>query len=73
MCLLRGECDIGMASRGVKDGEAAALAPIGDLRDPANERVLGLDGIAVVVNRRNPLTRLKLSQVADIFSGKVSS
>jgi phosphate transport system substrate-binding protein len=35
----------------------------------ASERVVALDGVAVIVHKNNPITRLTLQQVADIFSG----
>jgi len=67
-------CDIGMASRQIKADEAKScgIAGLGDMYSPASEHVLGLDGIAVIVNHANPLNALTKSQIADIFSGKVS-
>jgi len=68
------KCDIGMASRQIKADEAKScgVAGLGDMYSPASEHVLGLDGIAVIVNHANPLNALTKSQIADIFSGKVS-
>jgi len=68
------KCDIGMASRQIKADEAKScgVAGLGDMYSPASEHVLGLDGIAVIVNHTNPLNALTKSQIADIFSGKVS-
>ena len=40
-----GTYDIGMASRELKDEEAAQLTP----------QVIALDGIAVIVNKENPI------------------
>jgi len=37
------------------------------------EITICLDGIAIVVNPENPVTSLKLSQVRDIFSGKLKN
>ena len=70
--LLNKTADIGMASRRINDNETAQLAPIGQMRSPGSEIVLGLDGIAIVVNRSNPVTTLTKKQIADIFSGRVS-
>ena len=69
-----GKCDIGMASRQITSDEAqqCALAGLGDLFSPACEIALGLDGIAVFVNKNNPISALTKQQIADIFSGKVS-
>jgi phosphate transport system substrate-binding protein len=67
-----GALDIGMASRKVKPEEVQALAALGDMTAPSNEHVLGLDGIAIIVNRANPIESLTQDQVAAIFSGVVS-
>ena len=59
---MEGMCDIGMASRELKDSElAAGLVPT----------VIAMDGIAVVVNHENPVTGLEGAQVKDIFTGVV--
>jgi phosphate transport system substrate-binding protein len=65
------KCDVGMASRRIKEAELAKLASIGNLASAASERVIALDGIAIVVNPVNPVSRLTTSQIADIFSGKI--
>lgn len=62
-----------MASRKIKPGEIATLAALGDMTSPASEHVLGLDGIAVIVNQANPATSLTKDQLARIFSGAVTS
>jgi phosphate transport system substrate-binding protein len=72
--LAKGACDIGMSSRRIKPEEAQELAGkgLGDLRSPAGEHVLALDGLAVVVHPNNPLRQLDLSQLSAIFKGDVS-
>ena len=71
--LKAGSCDIGMASRAVKDDEWKALQPVlGDLRSNASEHVLALDGIAIIVHPSNSIKSLSLSQLADIFSGTIT-
>ena len=69
--LAKASVDIGMASRGIKPDEVRSLSSLGDMRSPACEHVIGLDGISVIVNSANPLTQLGLSQVADLFSGRI--
>lgn len=55
-----GTCDIGMASRELKDSETSeGLTPT----------VIALDGIAVIVNNDSPVTNLTSQQVKDIFTG----
>ena len=54
-----GTYDIGMASRELKDEEAAQLTP----------QVIALDGIAVIVNKENPITELTSEDVLNIYTG----
>ena len=39
------------------------------MTSPASEHILGLDGIAVIVNQANPVTSLTKDQLGKIFSG----
>lgn len=65
--------DLGMASRRIKPEEISQLTPLdGDLSSPSSEHVLGLDGVAVVVNPANPLQNLTIEQVGRLFSGAVT-
>ncbi|MBV8756215.1 MAG: substrate-binding domain-containing protein [Deltaproteobacteria bacterium] len=66
-------CDVGMASRAINDGEVAKLASLGNLRSPATEHVIALDGIAVIVNPNNPLRALDRATLHDIFTGKTAA
>ena len=54
-----GTCDIGMASRELKDNEKAELTDV----------TIALDGIAVIVNKDNPISNLNKDQVKEIFTG----
>ena len=58
-----GSCDIGLASRALKDEEKA-----GGL----TETIVALDGIAVIVNAENSVTDLTLEQIAQIYTGEVT-
>ena len=58
-----GICDIGMASRDLKDSEKEA---------GLNGQTIAMDGIAVIVNQNNDLTTLLLAQVKSIFTGEVT-
>jgi len=71
--LASGQADIGMASRKIKPEEVAQLASQGDMTSPACEHILGLDGIAVIVNRGNPVRALAKDQIAQIFSGAIEN
>lgn len=68
-----GKCDIGLSSRGIKPDETRNLSTIGDMTSPANEHVLALDGIAIIINKDNPVQSLTKEQVAKIFSGEITS
>lgn len=57
---LEGVCDIGMASRELKEEETAK---------GAQGQVIAMDGIAVVVNNENPVDDLSSEQVKDIYVG----
>jgi glucose/mannose transport system substrate-binding protein len=72
--LAAGNCDIGMSSRQISRDEAkqCATAGLGDMYSSACENVLGLDGIAVVVHRNNPVNTLTKQQLEDIFGGKTT-
>lgn len=59
-----GTCDIGMASRELKDTELAA---------GLTNTVIANDGIAVIVNKENPITNLTKDQVMNIYTGNVTA
>jgi phosphate transport system substrate-binding protein len=58
-----GTCDIGMASRALKESEKAK---------GLNEVTIAMDGIAVVVNKANPATGLTKAQVESVFTGNIT-
>lgn len=57
-----GSCDIGLASRNLKESETGLTAT-----------KLALDGIAVIVNEGNGVKDLTVEQIADIFTGKIKN
>lgn len=58
-----GTCDIGMASRALKESELAQLNPTS----------IAIDGIAVIVNPRNTVSGLTSEQVKAIFTGEATA
>lgn len=68
-------CDVGMASRQIKDKERKALMEVGlgDMSTAATEFPIALDGVAVVMNRSNPIQALTVAQIAEIFAGKITN
>ena len=68
--LVNGTVDIVNASRAmtadeIKQAEANGITPV--------EFVVSRDAIAVVVNPENPVRRLTLQQISDIYSGKINN
>lgn len=60
---IEGTCDIGMASRDLKDTEKGKLRKI----------VIAQDGIAVIANPSNPTENVSKDTVKDIFTGKITN
>lgn len=58
-----GKCDIGNSSRKLKDEEAEKL----------DATVVGLDGIALVVNPANKLEDVSLEDLAKVYSGEITN
>ncbi len=59
-----GRCDIGLASRALKEEEK---------EEGLTETVLAYDGIAIVINPENPIEDLTLEQIAAIYTGEISN
>ena len=68
--LISGTCDVAMSSRNIKEKEIVLAQNKGI--NP-NEIKVALDGLAVVVNPGNPISKLTLAQLADIFTGRVTN
>jgi len=60
--VIDGTCDIGMSSRHLKDSEKAVL----------DQHTIALDGIAIVVNKNNPINNLSSEQVKAVFKGEIT-
>lgn len=58
-----GRCDIGLASRNLKDEETVDL----------KGTVVAIDGIGIIINPDNPVTDLTLEQIGMIYSGKITN
>ena len=62
--LLNGSCDIGDASRNLKDSEKSGGAV---------ENIVAIDGIAVIVDKNNTVACLTKQQLSDIYTGAVTN
>lgn len=73
--LIEGSADIGLSSRRISPAEAAAfaLADKGEMRSPAQERVIAMDGVVVAVNPANPVRVLTVAQIAGVFDGTLNN
>lgn len=59
-----GICDIGMASRELKDSET---------EKGAVSTVIAMDGITVIVSNGNPVNELTANEVKDIYTGNITT
>lgn len=72
--LLQGSAELGMSSRRIKEQEKELLLPkSGDLTEAGSEHIIGLDGLAIVANTKNPITQLSIPQLVKIFSGEITN
>lgn len=67
-----GSADLAASSRPIKDSEASSLQPLGDLKSPAAEQIIALDGLAIILHPSNPLAALNTAQLAQIFAGEIT-
>ena len=68
--LIDGICDIANSSRPIKDKE---LNKAVDRKVDPTAHVVAMDGIAVIVHPLNPVNELTISQIKDIYTGKISN
>lgn len=68
--IINGTADIAQSSRQMKDKEIEQAKANGfELK----EFVVGRDGIAIAVNKDNPIEAITLDQLKDIFTGKITN
>ena len=60
---MSGVCDIGMASRELKESETAQLTGT----------TIAMDGIAVIVNNANPTEDMTVEQIKAVYTGEVTT
>ena len=68
--IVDGTCQIANSSRKIKDTEVTAAKA---KNVEPKEHVMAYDGIAMIVNKANPVTKLTIDQLADIFTGKTTN
>jgi phosphate transport system substrate-binding protein len=57
---------LGMASRNLKDKETKLYKDLVPVK-------VGLDGIAIIINGKNPITKITKKQIQDIYTGKITN
>lgn len=62
--VVEGIADIGMVSRDVKEGE---------LKRGISARVLAVDGLAIIVNKENPISNISKDSIYKIFTGEITT
>ena len=69
-----GACDVGMSSRPITDAERRDLTEnCGDLAQSQAQFALGLDGLAIIVSKDNPLEQITIEQLRRVFLGEVKN
>jgi len=68
--LVNGACDIATTSRFLKEHEFSAAFD-NDVMPVAH--VVAMDGLSVIVHPSNPVRKLTLDQIRDIYSGKITN
>jgi phosphate transport system substrate-binding protein len=68
--LLEGKCDIAASSRKINEDEQGQAKSRGI---ELNDYFIGSYGVAVIVNKGNPITGLSRDQVRDIFTGAIAN
>lgn len=68
--IISGTCDLAQSSRDITDEEKAKAEKSGST---VVETIVAYDGIAVVVHPSNPVSKLTLEQLGDIFTGKITN
>lgn len=69
--LVDGNAELAMMTRTPSAAERDAGWQLGDLSSPEQEFSLALDGVAVVVDARNPVRAISVAQLRDVAAGRV--
>ncbi|MDA3966942.1 substrate-binding domain-containing protein [Helicobacter sp. WB40] len=62
--VVEGIADLGMVSREIKESES---------KKGISYEILAIDGLAIIVNKENPISSLSKEQVRDIFLGNITT
>ncbi|MDX1458640.1 MAG: substrate-binding domain-containing protein [Marinobacter sp.] len=68
-----GIADIWASSRPAKPAEVDALASEANLTSANNEHVIAIDGLAILVHASNPVDRISIDTLGQIFAGQITN
>ncbi len=79
--LLRGQADLWMAARQVRQSDLDAMRArnvpnvptLAQFQQPGVENVIGLTGLTIIVHQRNTVKMVNPQQLRDIYAGRVTS
>ncbi|MEM9247705.1 MAG: phosphate ABC transporter substrate-binding/OmpA family protein [Pseudomonadota bacterium] len=73
--LLDGSAEVGMAARRITPPEARALrdAGAGNMVSPAQEHIVAVESMVVILHPSNPVDTLTKEQLRDIYEGRVTN
>ncbi len=73
--LLENTAQIGMSSRRITPAEARALkaAGAGNMISPAQEHILAVDSLVIIVNPQNTVTEISTENLRKIYSGEITN
>ena len=69
--IIAGDAEICMSARQPNAREIDDAWQLGDLKSPAQEWVVGLDGVVLLVAPDNPATALSMQQLRDVLTGRI--
>lgn len=69
--LVNGEAELAMMARAPSAAERDAGWQLGDLSSPEQEFSIALDGLAVVVDARNPMRSISVAQLREVAAGRI--
>ena len=69
--LLRGTADFAMSASRITPADAERLQSLGDMTSPANEHVIGIQGVSAVVSPGNRISSLTMPQLRGMLSGQI--
>ncbi len=70
--LLHGTADMALSTKRIAPAEAELLSSLDDMTSPANEAIVGVQGVVAVVGRANRTSSLTASQLRGILAGHLT-